>query len=66
MKTLLEELQTLNTLTGEEHDCKCKEIAAKWNSSDDRQAISEWLEHSIANIDSDLENVARKLDEISH
>ena len=30
MKTLLEELKTLNTLTGEEHDHKCKEIAAKW------------------------------------
>lgn len=65
MKTLLEELKTLNMLTGEEHDKKCREIAAKWTSPNDRKIISEWLENSIAGVEADIEAVGQRLDEIS-
>ena len=65
MSTLLEDLKKLETLTGEEHDSGCKEIAAKWTSPNDRKVISEWIEGHLAGIASSIDETDKKLDEIA-
>lgn len=62
MEQLLKELQEMSALEGTQSLNKAKEIALKYNSSEEKEFIQKYMNSELTGIDNEITELDRKLD----